>query len=827
MCAARAVEGEVWFLCEFFLFSAFILLELMEAVGSPWSDPKRPGAESGEVVGWTEEVVLGRRELVKQIALSASSQRRYQVGIRCRGLRNAPLSCSASLVLVDKATAVHAGMRHETPVIDRLQLQGKNLSVEQIFDVPEVSDDTSVHVEFALGPVSGLWRRKAEIHVQLLPLAPLHEDSGAGGDLQPVRKICHLRASSRHIDEHTDLPIANEYCGAEASQNGLADSSVLECSQSVSSPSIFPLYPASWDSPPNSSAAGTSPPARKPWLLANWAAQFRAMRPKMADKPDNSMILPKPSHAEEEARRMARMIMRDSTDAPAPRHCKESHARVNSGHRRVSHEASRVGDGIDESTKGVRVVRALGLALKDTNAISGRGHERNTDAREDEIQPAEEVKFTQGAARSGSPDEVTQVERRGQGRKECEGRKQKTARARESGAKKDTKRGPGDSTPAYVSPGSSLVKQTGDDSLEDSSIIDAVGSSTSATVAEDDGEICWRVHERVPASGLKGTFLLQDPGRYRLTLHTLAPTWIPNRAMGYVMTIMPSNKGAKAVSPAAPGAMATPAVAATRGARRLVFDSPEFLSVDHWFVLEASDVPAKVTYSLWSHAIFKTSGAHAAILRLSAGLAAAVPEEAWLVPSSSGGMRELEERQRKAPKRIDKELTEMLKAVDHEATTQMVLGVLALVCLSCFNDIAALTLVLLPLPPWRPMWQMPVSLRGVAGAAAICWCMQHPHHVYKQLLTWHQDWLNYNRVKKQAERVTELSERIKAKGLWGKLKLVRSEYMRTLHEHSTELDASPEAALLTETAHNDGDVTSPLSTPHKGDMSPPPISPDK
>ena len=803
----------------------------MEAIGSPWSDPKRPGAEAGEVVGWTEEVVLGRRELVKQIALSASSQRRYQVGIRCRGLRNAPLSCSASLVLVNKAATVHAGMRHKTPVIDRLQLQGKNLSVEQIFDVPEVSDDTSVHVEFALGPVSGLWRRKAEIYVQLLPHAPLSEGSRAGGDLQPVRKICHLRASSRHIDEHTDLPIANEYCGAEALQNGHADSAVLEFSQSVSSPSIFPLHPASSDSPPNSSAAGTSPPARKPWLLANWAAQFRAMRPKVADKPDSSMILPKPRHAEEEARRMARMIMRDSTDAPAPRPGKQPHSRDNSGLRRVSHEDSRVGDGIDAGSKGARVVRIppspAQQLLKDTNAISGRGHERDTDAREDDIQPEEEVEITQGAARLGSPDKVAHAERRGHGRKESQGRKQKTARARDSVGKKDMTRGPGDSTSACLSPASSLVKQTGDDSLEDSSVVDAVGGSTTATVAEDDGEICWRVHERVPASGLKGTFLLQDPGRYRLTLHTLAPTWIPNRAMGYVMTILPSNKGAKVVSPAAPGAMATPAVAATRGARRLVFDSPEFLSVDHWFVLEASDVPAKVTYSLWSHAIFKTSGAHAAILRLSAGLAAAVPEDAWLVPSSSGGMREQEERQRKAPKRIDKELTEMLKAVDDEATTQMVLGVLALVCLSCFNDIAALTLVLLPLPPWRPMWQMPVSLRGVAGAAALCWCMQHPHYVYKQLLTWHQDWLNYNRVKKQAERVTELSERIKAKGLWGKLKLVRSEYMRTLHEHSTELEASPEAALLTETAHNDGDVTSPLSTPHKGDKSPPALSPDK
>ena len=38
----------------------------MEAVGSPWSTPSAQ-VQSREVVGWTEEVVLGRRELVKQL----------------------------------------------------------------------------------------------------------------------------------------------------------------------------------------------------------------------------------------------------------------------------------------------------------------------------------------------------------------------------------------------------------------------------------------------------------------------------------------------------------------------------------------------------------------------------------------------------------------------------------------------------------------------------------------------------------------------------------------------------------------------------------------
>jgi hypothetical protein len=55
-----------------------------------------------------------------------------------------------------------------------------------------------------------------------------------------------------------------------------------------------------------------------------------------------------------------------------------------------------------------------------------------------------------------------------------------------------------------------------------------------------EAEVCWKEEKRVPGSGLKVTFLLKQPGRYRLTARTLAPTWIPNRAMGCVMTMTAS-----------------------------------------------------------------------------------------------------------------------------------------------------------------------------------------------------------------------------------------------------------------------------------------------
>ena len=42
------------------------------------------------------------------------------------------------------------------------------------------------------------------------------------------------------------------------------------------------------------------------------------------------------------------------------------------------------------------------------------------------------------------------------------------------------------------------------------------------------------------------------------------------------------------------------------------------------------------------------------------------------MPSKSGGMPEQEHLARSAPKRIDRELTELLKAVDDKTTVQMV-----------------------------------------------------------------------------------------------------------------------------------------------------------
>ena len=251
------------------------------------------------------------------------------------------------------------------------------------------------------------------------------------------------------------------------------------------------------------------------------------------------------------------------------------------------------------------------------------------------------------------------------------------------------------------------------------------------------------------------------------------------------MTVVTGNKGD----------VAPLASAITSAPRRLEFGNPEFVDTEEYFVLAGLDMPCRVTFSIWSHAIFKTSAVSASIQRLPPDMADEVSEGAWLVPSKTGGMREQEHLELSAPRRIDREVTELLKAVDDKKTTQMMLALLALCVVSCFNEIAALELGRLPLWPLSALsssasrWAVPVTLRGMAAAGALLWCVQHPHLVSEQVLTWQQDWLNYNKVVRQAERARELSDKIKTKGIWGKMKLVHSEYMRTLHEHNTQLES--------------------------------------
>ena len=209
-----------------------------------------------------------------------------------------------------------------------------------------------------------------------------------------------------------------------------------------------------------------------------------------------------------------------------------------------------------------------------------------------------------------------------------------------------------------------------------------------------EAEVCWKEEKRVPGAGLKGTFVLREPGRYRLSARTLAPSWIPNRAMGYVMTITAASSSttfSTFSATSAAGASTAPA-----RARRLEFGSPEFVEDDEWFVLQPSDLPCRGTYSIWSHAIFKTSSVSVCIQRLTPELAEEAGNVDWLVPSKNGGMREREHLEKTAPKRIDRELTELLKAIDDKQTVQMVLGVLALCFVSWFNEIASLELARVP-----------------------------------------------------------------------------------------------------------------------------------
>jgi hypothetical protein len=145
-----------------------------------------------------------------------------------------------------------------------------------------------------------------------------------------------------------------------------------------------------------------------------------------------------------------------------------------------------------------------------------------------------------------------------------------------------------------------------------------------------EAEVCWKEEKRVPGSGLKGTFPLNQPGRYRLTARTLAPTWIPNRAMGYVMTITAAASSSSAFSTFSSSSAGVSTAAPAR-ARRLEFGSPEFVEEDAWFVLENSDLPCKVTYSIWSHAIFKTSSVSACIQRLTPELVEEAGNVDWLV----------------------------------------------------------------------------------------------------------------------------------------------------------------------------------------------------
>jgi len=218
---------------------------------------------SSEALAYRGEVVLGRNAFFLEIALVDSSQRRFQLVIGCPEARGCS-SCSARLVIVDR-NATGQNVRLESTVIEGFQIQGRHLSVEQIFDVPAISPDSSVHLSVELGPVTGFRRVQAEISVQMLPHAPRSGDSDKSLTNSPARqRICHLRASSRHFDENTELPIATEYCGG--SLFAQPEPFDVNASLSVVSPSVHPL------------ASPDKNKSKSPGGLLGWASQLRGLR---------------------------------------------------------------------------------------------------------------------------------------------------------------------------------------------------------------------------------------------------------------------------------------------------------------------------------------------------------------------------------------------------------------------------------------------------------------------------------------------------------------------------------------------------------------------
>ena len=223
---------------------------------------------SSEALAWRGEVVLGCNAICLKIALLDSAQRRFHLGIVCPEARGCS-TCSARLAIVDR-NATGQNVRRESTLIDGFQMQGRHLSVEQIFDVPAISRDSSVHLFVELGPVTGFRQVQAKISVQMLPHAPQSGDSDKNLTTSPQarQRTCRLRASSRHFDETTELPIATEYCGG--SLFAQPEPFDLNASPSVVSPSIHPL------------ASPGKHKSKSPGGLLGWASQLRGICKKSA-----------------------------------------------------------------------------------------------------------------------------------------------------------------------------------------------------------------------------------------------------------------------------------------------------------------------------------------------------------------------------------------------------------------------------------------------------------------------------------------------------------------------------------------------------------------
>jgi len=239
------------------------------------------GSAAAPAFSFREDIVLGRKGCDLAVALPGGAARRFQVAVALSGSAKQPVLCSARLVTC-QSKAGGGGRREETPVIDGFQIQGKTCSASQVFDVPALTPSASVHLVVELGPSSGFRRVEAEVNVVQLPEAPQSSDSS-------TRRICHLRASSRHFDENTDLAIANEYCGAQDLPAAPSEPAVLSSSLPSCLPSTMSALSADgrlgWDERPTRStatAARTTPresseQGRHTGILG-WTSKFRRPR---------------------------------------------------------------------------------------------------------------------------------------------------------------------------------------------------------------------------------------------------------------------------------------------------------------------------------------------------------------------------------------------------------------------------------------------------------------------------------------------------------------------------------------------------------------------
>lgn len=227
--------------------------------------------------------------------------------------------------------------------------------------------------------------------------------------------------------------------------------------------------------------------------------------------------------------------------------------------------------------------------------------------------------------------------------------------------------------------------------------------------------------------------------------------------------------------------------------------------------------------SIWSHSIIKATGMSGRIDCLQGAALESVGQQAWFVPSSEGGERECGGGVG-GDFQVDGEGEEVQVTHRPHFEAIHVLAVLAICMASWVHQLACITLFSLPVYnpylPWYGKWiYIAVSIRELIFIASIVWCDLHRYSspptsspplagpplrychtfiliiltaqvletsvgklltrivsccailrgreaVSEQLVTWHQDYNNYRRVKNLNSRAKELTNRMTKKGIW-------------------------------------------------------------